>query len=124
MYGGLKSAMEWKNYACTLRITLASEQQQLVGECTAACAVCCGDAGSMDIGERHPLKFNVESPASTVSSSLSSHMVACDESTDLGLADGWLVVELSMFTCPSIILITLEGVRSFAQKGLMSHLTD
>jgi hypothetical protein len=98
VYGGLKSAMEWKDYACTLRITLASEQQQLVGECTAACAVCCGDAGSADLGERHPLPLNMELPSSTFSShsalpNLSSHPslpnLASDESIDLGLADGW-----------------------------------
>ena len=90
MYGGLKSAMEWNNYNCTLRITLASEQQQLVGECTAACAVCCGDAGSVDLGEHHLPTVNLESLPSTASSHPSSpNVLASDESIDLGLADGW-----------------------------------
>jgi hypothetical protein len=119
--------MEWKNYACTLRITLASEQQQLVGECTAACAVCCGDTGSMDIGECHPLA-NADVSAMGVSSSHSSQL-ACDESTDLGLADGWSVVNnhLLHFTIDVLIDTTsmiLAGVQSFAQKGSTLPLTD
>jgi hypothetical protein len=89
--------LDWKNYACTLRITLASEQQQLVGECTAACAVCCGDAGSMDIGERRTVDGNLDLPLSTVSSSTSSPSISFDESTNLGLADGWSVVKKLIF---------------------------
>ncbi len=83
------SAVEWKDYACTLRILLASEAQQLVGECTAACAVCCGDAGTADVSDRHPAASPVDPPASTDASQPAPAMAASDESIDLGLADGW-----------------------------------
>ena len=89
VYGGLKSALEWKDYACTLRISLASEAQQLVGECTAACAVCCGDAGAADLGDHHPLSANLEPSQHTDSSISSLSKFASDESIDLGLSDGW-----------------------------------
>jgi hypothetical protein len=81
--------VEWKDYACTLRILLASEAQQLVGECTAACAVCCGDAGTADVGDRHPVASSLDPLASTDASQPTPAMVASDESIDLGLADGW-----------------------------------
>jgi hypothetical protein len=89
VYGGLKSALEWKDYACTLRILLASEAQQLVGECTAACAVCCGDAGTADIGDHHPLTPNLEVLQDTDASKSSHSLFASDESVDFGLSDGW-----------------------------------
>jgi hypothetical protein len=86
--------MEWKDYACTLRISLASEAQQLVGECTAACAVCCGDAGTVDLCDHHPIALPLNSSKPTDDSSQSpSSIIAADESIDLGLADGWYATE-------------------------------
>ncbi len=83
------SAMEWKDYACTLRILLASEAQQLVGECTAVCAVCCGDTGAVDLCDHHPIASPLNASKPTDSSQSPSSMIAADESVDLGLADGW-----------------------------------
>jgi hypothetical protein len=101
LYGGLLSAMEWKDYACTLRILLASEAQQLVGECTAACAVCCGDAGAVDLCDHHPIAPPLNSSKPTDSSQSPSSMIAVDESVDLGLADGW---------CAAAPLIALQYI--------------
>jgi hypothetical protein len=101
IYGGLLSAMEWKDYACTLRILLASEAQQLVGECTAACAVCCGDAGAVDLYDHHPIAPPLNSPKPADSSQSPSSMIAVDESVDLGLADGW---------CAAAPLIALQYI--------------